>query len=480
NGTSQTVEMDLGSGWEGYQLNGTIKNLYEKRNWVNGTFHGGTDDGSGSSGDNDSQYVSNWTFKSYETGGGANSFSGNYFDGIGDPVTGEDYLELRIDKEGGSNDAYDKYDKCWWETIFTLPRGRVIEGEINLAVYPETQYNLVGGTGEFGTHFSIQVILNDQVIDDKNLNWLEDQGQNGWYPLKLQLTNWLDDPNVFPTGVKIMNLTIQLIRNGPSFEYAQYGDYQQVFIDNVSLSVKAQVNATQIGLQMNEQSVSDIDWGNGTVGQVNTWITTPVEVKFNSTEVRPFEMGGYEVDFTTDLNLFARKMSDDSDYLPNFNGTSFEVRNDSSVAWQSYARVSVPTGYEETNMTIEFPEDLNITWVSNAEYPDTNILKYIDNSTLGILKISNFSETPDGFWWVKGISPNYCSDLIIYNNATGPWVLNNTFLSGDYINITAKITNSPLISGYIQQTSAKLHIRFPNGTIWTGQTQFQSPDSNGL
>ncbi|MBA7538187.1 hypothetical protein ES705_30461 [subsurface metagenome] len=89
----------------------------------------------------------------------------------------------------------------------------------------------MGGSGEFGTHFSVQVILNDQVIDDKNLNWLEDQGQNGWYPLKIQLTNWLDDPTVFPTGEKNMNLTIQLIRNGPSYQFADYGDYQQVFID---------------------------------------------------------------------------------------------------------------------------------------------------------------------------------------------------------------------------------------------------------
>ena len=37
--------MDLGTDWEGYQLNGTIKDLYDKRNWVNGTFECGTDDG---------------------------------------------------------------------------------------------------------------------------------------------------------------------------------------------------------------------------------------------------------------------------------------------------------------------------------------------------------------------------------------------------------------------------------------------------
>ncbi|MBA7538188.1 hypothetical protein ES705_30462 [subsurface metagenome] len=231
---------------------------------------------------------------------------------------------------------------------------------------------------------------------------------------------------------------------------------------------------------MNEQPVSDINWGNGTVGQTDTWTSTPIGVKFNSTEVRPSEMGGYDVEFKTDLNLFAKKMSTDSHHQPNFNGTYFEVSNDSSVEWQCYARVSVPTGYEETNMTIEFPEDVQITWISNAEKPNTNMLQYCDNLTLGLLKVFNFSETPDGFWWVKGKSPNYCTELNIYNDVTGQWILNNTFLSGDSINITGKIESSGLdISGYIENTKAKLHIRFPNGSIWEEKTQMKTVNDTG-
>ena len=482
NGTSDTKNMNLGVGWEGYKLNGTIKELYDKRNWVNGTFEAGDDDNDPSSGDNDDYKLINWSFYENDvTTDFNNDFSGNYFDSASAPSgVSSNCMELRMDGDAGN--SYDKFDKCWWETIFTLPRGNIIEGEISLVMYPWTQYNPQGGgTGEYGTHWSIQIIINGVLIDDKNLIWIEITGINSWAPLKLQLTNWLDNPTVFPTGVKNMNLTIQLIRNGGSLGYPDYGPYQQVLIDNVTFSVKAQVNATQIGLQMNEQPVSNIDWGNGTVEQINTWTTTPVDVKFNSTEVRPSEMGGYDVEFKTNLNLFAKKMSTDSHYQPNFLGTTFEVSNGSSVKWESYARVSVPTGFEETDMTIRFPEDVNITWISNAEYPDTNILKYSDNSTLGILKVSNFSETPDGFWWVKGVSPNYCSDLNIYNNATGPWVLNNTFLSGDYINITGKIVSPQIdISGYIKNTQARLYIRFPNGTIWATENQIKLVNNSGI
>ncbi len=483
NGTSYSVYMDLGTDWEGYQLNGTIKELYDKRNWVNGSFNAGPDDDNPNCPDNDSLYLTDWMFDYRETSGGAgdppyeNTFSGNYFNSTNDPSgTGNDCLELRMDGEGT---GYDQYDRCWWESNFTLPRGDVIEGEVSLAMYPKSQYD---ETRDYGTHWSIQVILNGVVIDDKNLLWLNQTGKGDWVPLKLQLTNWLDNPVVFPNGVKNMSLRIQLIRNGGTLSYGPYGTYQQVLIDNVSLTVKSQVNATQIGLQMNEQPVSDSnEWGNGIVEQISSWTTTPLDVKFNSTEVRPSEMGGYEVEFKTDLNLFAKKMNRESHYQPNFLGTSFEVKNDSSVEWECYARVSVPTGYSESNMTIRFPEDVNITWISNAEKPNTNILKYCDNSTLGIIKVSNFSETPDGFWWVKGKSPNYCTELNIYNDVTGQWILNNTFLSGDSINITGKIESAGLdISGYIGNTKAKLYIKFPNGMIWAAENQIKQVNDNGF
>jgi len=81
NGSSDTVNMDLGSGWEGYQLNSTITNLYDTRNWINGTFHAGTDNGIVSNHD-DTNDVYNWTFIKKDLPGGSysNPMSGNYYD----------------------------------------------------------------------------------------------------------------------------------------------------------------------------------------------------------------------------------------------------------------------------------------------------------------------------------------------------------------------------------------------------------------
>ena len=473
--------------WIGYKLNATIKDLYDKRNWVNGTFHAGPDDNNDNCPEDDSNYLQNWTFGYIDVFSGSpgpftNSMSGNYFDINHDPSgTSNDCLELRMD---GDSYGYDKYDRCWWESNFTLPRGKVIEGEINLVIYPYTQYHY---TREFGTHWSVQVILNGIVIDDKNLIWLEDSGGGDWYPLKLQLTNWLDEPTVFPDNEKNMSLRIQLIRNGPTYRYTDYGSYQQVLFDNVSLIAKAETKPTQIGLNMNQTPVSNsTNWGEGTVEINGNWDGTQypwVHANFNSSEIWPSELGGYNITFKTDLNLFAIKHSPETNYETNYAsiGTKFSVSNDSLVNWECYGYTSVPTGYAETNMTLQFPTDVNITWVSYPSDPLTNKLSLCDNSTAGLLiiNVTKISATPDGFWKFEAISPNYCEQLTIFNNTTGSWIEDTEFLSGDYINISAIITNNSLISDYIQDTKATLQIKFPNGTIWTDKTQEKNPIANG-
>jgi hypothetical protein len=453
NGTSDTKYMNMGVGWEGYQLNGTIKELYDKRNWVNGTFQCGSFAGNSPAGNNDSNYVLNWTFAEYDIEGSGdppfeNLMTGNYFDDGHADTKGQDCLELNIEG-GGSGEGYDQGDACWWYTDFELSRGEVIDGDINFAVFPET-FN------GYGNHFVFQVLINDVNVYTRGLLALVEESGNlthgDWLNAIIPLDTYLDDPQVFPKNVKDMNIKLKFKRVGETLDTGVYLTNYRLFVDNVSLNLKTQVNATQIGLRMNNEPVSNSnEWGNGEVSQINTWTNSPVEVKFDSTEVSPQpEMGGYTIEFIANINLFAKKMSTDSHHQPNFYGTYFEVSNDSSVEWECYARVSVPTGYKETNMTIEFPEDT------------------------GLLKVYNFSDTPDGFWWIKGESPNYCSELNIYNNATGSWVLNNTFLSGDSINITGKVESAGLdISGYIGNTKAKLYIRFPNGMIWTSENQIK-------
>jgi hypothetical protein len=215
-------------------------------------------------------------------------------------------------------------------------------------------------------------------------------------------------------------------------------------------------------LNMNQTIVQDIDWGRGNVEIEGEWESTKVFANFSSNDVG--ELGNYDINLKTNLNLYGIKHTIETNYETDVGslGTAFSVSNASSVNWESYGFIAIPTGYSESEMRLEFPTDVIITSVFEPENPSTNILALCDNSIPGRL-----------------IIPNYCEDLKIYNNATGAWIRNNNFLSGDYINISAKITNSPVISSYIQNTKAFLQIRFPNGTLWSDKSQFASVDSNG-
>jgi len=140
NNSYDTVEIPLSSGWEGYTLSAMINNLFDTRNWCNGTFNFGTDD-SIETPDDDTELIENnfqnWTF-GYEDiithpappppDWFVNPMSGNYLDTTYAPTDGHDCLELRIDGMDISGDYYyDQGDKCWCNSSFEIPRGRVVD-----------------------------------------------------------------------------------------------------------------------------------------------------------------------------------------------------------------------------------------------------------------------------------------------------------------------------------------------------------------
>jgi len=488
NDSYDVVEIPLGSGWEGYRLNATVKDLTDTRNWCNGSFSYGVDNGY-SVEENDTTYISNnfqnWTFGKFDLDDDS-EMSGNYIDSTSNnPDTdGHDCLELRI---GGflvqppDTYGYDGQDRCYWTSSFKIPRGEVVDSELKFDV---RDYNLMSSND-----FELRISINDQQVYSLGALSLKQACGDSWRTFSIPQGLWTNSSNIFMnpinnSEIKINFTFVMALPGGYYYSYDGFenGDYQQLFIDNIELIVKAKTKPSQIQLKMNNREVDDIDWGQGTVEQDSIWTTSFVEANFSSEDVG--ELGGYTINLKTDTNLYGTKHTPETNYETNTEslGTSFSVSNKSIVNWEFYAYFSVPTGYEESEMRLNFPLDITITWASEPQDPRTNRLDECDNSTQGLLiiPVNSISATPDGFWKFEAISPNYCDQLNIFNNATSIWTLDNEFLSGDYVNITAKITDSPLVSGLIQQTKAQLHIKFPNGTIWSAQSQLKSPDANGF
>jgi len=489
NNSYDIVEIPLYTDWQGYKLDATIKDLYDERNWNNGTFNYGNDDGNYSCPEDDTDYISNayqnWTFNYNDVRGSYyNNMSGNYLD-TSTPTSGSpDCLELRMnaDRRSSGWNGYDLGDICWWNSSIEIPRGNIIDSTLQFDLNPYYLANF--------NSWDFSISLNNEKIYSKGTYSLklEAGGQGNWHTFTVPQSVWINQ-SVFPSPINDTTITIEIAleylsssaRYSDGFDYIEY---QQIFIDNVKLFAKAEVLPSQIGLKLNgTNDVNDIDseWGKGTREIEGDWGGSKVKANFSSNST--CELSNYTIYFKSDLNLFAIRHTPDTNYIESSvsEGTNFEVSNNSIVNWDCFGYVSVPVGYKETEIRLQFPTDVNITRVSEPVNPSANNLSLCDNSIQGLLTIpvNDFSDPPDGFWKFEAVSPNYCEQLNIFNNETGSWIEDNEFLSGDYINITGKITNNTIISGYIQQTKAYLNIRFPNDTIWTSKTQEKSPLADG-
>ncbi len=485
NGSSDTASIPLGEGWEGYKLNATIKNLYDSRNWINGTFEYGTDDAYLLPGD-DSNYIAlgpnqNWTFSSIDVGGFTNLMAGNYLDttSLNPNTLGHDCLELC--QNGSWNNPYSGYDlndECSWSTTFPIPRGGLIDATLQFDLNPLH-------IADFDS-WNIEIDINGQQVYSIGVYTLKKFGLGLWHTITFPLSVWSNTSNVFPSILDNSWHSIEIrLRTSSDGNYAVASfpnvDYQQVLIDNIELTVEAKALPSQINLKMNNTDVSDIDWSEGTIELEGNWKNTLVLANFSSTDTPEF--GAYQINLDTDLNLYTIKESQNTTYEADSSsiGMKFTVSNNTNVDWEGYSYLAVPTAYKETMMSVRFPSDVNINWVSSSVQPSVNITDQCDILTPGLLLIpvNDITATPNGYWKINAESPNYCEDLITYNNKTGSWINEDIFLSGDYINFTGKIINSAQIAGHITQTSATLQIRFPNGSIWTNAIQSKSPDASG-
>ncbi len=494
-------KVDIFTNWIGYKLEADIKDLYDRRNWCNGTFNFGDDNDYQDPQWNDSAAITqisnnqfqNWTFHSYDnTFNFTNPASGNYLDTSSTtPVDseGHDCLELRLDGQavGGTYwYGYDIGDRAWWSTYMNITRGQIIDAELKFDSRAIALMN--------SNNWELVFYINNEKIWSIGTYTHEQWLQGGWRTKSVLMKDWVDK-TVF-TG----NAADSLIKLDVALEYTsgttQFGgftnrQYQQILIDNVELIVKAEAKPSQVNLKVNSTNeVYDLpnQWGNGYANIENgNWNGNENNyVRANFSSIGNGKFGGYELDFTTDLNLYAFKNDPESNYELNVAsiGTSFSVSNNSIVNWTTYAFVNVPAGYEETEMIFNFPEDYKITHVglSTQRNIDVKSSPYCDYSVSGFLRleVSKLTTSPNGFWKLMATSPNYCEKINLFNNQTGGWVLNSTYISGHSLKVEANISDSQIIKDYIQNVKVFLQIRLPDGNLWTAEEQNKSPDSFGF
>lgn len=114
-------------------------------------------------------------------------------------------------------------------------------------------------------------------------------------------------------------------------------------------------------------------------------------------------------------------------------GDNYLVSNATAVSWETNYYVSVPSGYRDFfffNVTL--PLNRDITFVSEPFHRYTNLTSgwTLGDPGDGVVNVSVYEiglPDPNGFWMLRGTSPNMITNLQVWDDNLGQWVQTKTF-----------------------------------------------------
>ncbi|MCF2136311.1 MAG: DUF2341 domain-containing protein [Candidatus Thorarchaeota archaeon] len=161
------------------------------------------------------------------------------------------------------------------------------------------------------------------------------------------------------------------------------------------------------------------------------------------------------MDVTLGLDVYGSGGSLDSNYN---SGTTYSVTNASIVEWTANVLVSPPTGTQNLEVTVEFPQtEWRPTTVTNPvgvekTYPTD---WYYEG---GVLTIRSSAVDTFGVWKINFVSMNYMLNVLVGPNG-GPYSTTTTM---DINDILAVKTTTPWVTG----SSVNLVLTDPSGAEW--------------
>lgn len=390
--------MQLPAGWTGYRMRANISSLYDQLYWVQGSRENG-DFGSGAA------TPTNWTRVS--SGMGDNStwpsnpnYGCNYGAAYGYSGKGvQAWVEFDTGSPGFSWDAT-KY--VAWENTVAIPRDSPNFARLTFRVC----INTLGGSTNARGRMVIYV-----YVAGKSYPLLPDvscPNNAQWYQLTVSIPD--DDLATWPQHGTI------LVRLGLSFTSAQSAwdyEYWGFDFDDVTLEVrgKAQPQHTWLQLQMNATTVvNGASYGLGTVTVPGNWVNPGTSASRVVARWSTASSSSAKVDFTYNLTLYIRRSSTTEQQMPP-DGSSFWVRNQSSVYWSAWFYAYQPYYFQRYNLTIQRPtETWTLVKATDPQFVDRTSLVQT-NSTHFLLPYTAFYNY--GWWNFNCTSTNRVSSLTL-------------------------------------------------------------------
>ncbi|MGD9396985.1 MAG: hypothetical protein PVJ05_11195, partial [Candidatus Thorarchaeota archaeon] len=470
--TTADLSVPLGDGWEGYGAFANITSVTENRNWIENP---GLDD------------TSHWTFLTHDEPSGfgpsyTNAMTSQWeADGHG---AGDDCARFWMDgyyyDAGGGlyGDWYDVGDKAYMVQNITIDRGDVSSIGISLDYWGDVAWGIM--TGFFELFVSVG-----------------DPDNGGTYLWNLAFDAFEDDLIWYSTGyieidasfLTLPNVSIWAGLRTTALEWWRPDINPLGRMDNIVIYITAKATPEDVNLQMNGVDVDNVLDGSDPIFGLGTASYTPpspwtqgeawANFSWTPSPNPPDPDLDIFVNLDVDVWVFARKLQsptvNDTELITL--GDNYVINNATDVNWETNYYVSVPSGYGDVffyNVTL--PLNRDITFVSEPFHRYTNLTSgwSFGDPGDGVVNVSVYEiglPDPNGFWMIRGTSPNMITNLQVWNDGLGQWVQTRTFRANEDTRFRAVLPAS------YQSDQVTFSIYDSHGEVW--DTLTASVDGSG-
>ncbi len=413
----------------------------------------------------------------YVSEGGGTGFSdANWLaDGHG---TGDAAPVFQIDGYWHNMDAsqygfwYNPGDKAFVRQVLNIPRGEVTWAGISLDYYGDCRGS--SWSSIIAGYFELFVSVGDpdnggEYLWSKKFGTIADD--NVWYSTGLL--------PVDPSKITLPTLDLMAGLRVTLSEWYRPSDIRpEGRLDNIALYIKAKVLPTDVNLKMNGVAVQNVYSGGNPVYGLGSaeyipstpWTSGRVYANFSWTPVPnpPDPNMAIILEFDAAVTAYARRfnvptISDTGTFAE---GDAYEVQNASMVRWTTNHYAAVPGGYANSyffNTTLPLNRDIDHVGQPNYRYVNLTYGWQLGDPGDGMVNVSAYLVTTtsqNGFWLMKGWSPNMIGDLQVWNPTTSSWTRTRVFRAGESTRFRAVLSSS------YQNDVVQFTIYSPNGNVW--------------
>ncbi len=453
-----SLQVPLGTGWEGYKVFTNVTSITENRTWVANSGFDADTDWNWYTHDEPSIYnISNPPFTSQwiSTGGnpgGAAQFQldGYYYDAGG----------------GLYGYWYDIGDKAYAVQNLTIDRGDVTQIGISLDYWADITWSSLTGFCE------IFVSVGDP-----------DNG--GTYLWSMEFDSMAASATWFSSGyvtVDVSTLTLPNISlwvglRTTAFEWWRPDTEPQARVDNLVVYITAKATPSNINLQMNGVSVNDVFSGSTPIFGLGTATDTSniftggaAFANFTWTPIPNPPDPNLDINIALDVSVtvWARRynvLTINNTELFTL-GDNYVVQNGTDVRWETNHYAAVPGGYSSKYyFNVSLPSNRDIDFVAQPYARTVNLTSgwSYGNPGDGLVNISVFQITQtnqNGFWLLKGSSPNMITNVEVWDSTLAQWTRTHTFRANEDTRFRA--TLSPTYTNDV----VTFTVYSPNTSVW--------------